>query len=111
MPIAQITLTTANTAYRLVDLLRATVGSSNNPYPNQSPYCRELIIVNDPNNGAAIIAIIPTGLASPLVTKGLEITAGGSLTQRSIQNNIDLASRALVTNTNSTLIEINWESA
>lgn len=111
MPTAQITLTTHNVAYNLLKLIRGTVGSTNNAAPNQSPAVRSLNITADQNN-TGLVALIPDGLGSPLVTAGKEILPGDSVyDQSSILNDVPLLDKTLVTDTDGQKIDVIWSNA
>lgn len=111
MPTAQITLTVHNTIYNLLALIRGKVGSSNNPYPNQSPAVRSLNITADQAN-AGIVALIPDGIASPTVLKGKQILAGDSVyDQSSILNDVPLIDKNLVCDTDGSKIDVVWSNA
>lgn len=111
MPTAQLTLTTANTAYNLLALIRGTVGSSNNAEPNQTPAVRSLFLAADTAN-TGIVALVPVGIASPLVTKGQEFAAGASIyDQSSPLNDVPLIDKELVGNTNGMKVNAIWSNA
>ena len=52
MPATTVTLTTANVAYRIHDLITGTVGGVGHAFANAPRACRELSIMADPTNVA-----------------------------------------------------------
>lgn len=113
MPSITITITTINTKFRLIDLITGTNGAgasapANAPYALAHPACKDLNIQNmTPGTNLDI------GDAKISATnRGIRIPGGDSYTYPATMNDdIALTNKYILTDINPTVVNLNWEYA
>jgi hypothetical protein len=109
MPIAVVQVPTDGSGL-LLNLMRGTAGSSNNPVPSQSPSVRMFYAKAMPSNEGVISACPP--IPNITVASGIPFGAGDQILSNSdVVNNISLIDKVLIADRPNQFVGLYWENA